>query len=343
MVPPPCDRAYFTDRGDFWGFNSKRIRTAFNWSDFSVNLMDLDTNIGFYWVKTVTYLPMWVFAAPLRTLFHWWMEKNERQLIHAAAVGTKDGAVIITGKDDVGKSTTALSCLKNEMFYLANDYLIVKLDPEPVVQSLYCTVKLLPDDLKRFPEFSNYIKQSKETNYNKLLFFLYPALKDQIIPELPLKAILTSEVKATDESCFSEIPYKKILGALSFTTMSQLPYAGKYTQDYIYNLVDKLPCYLLELGKDLDGISQLLKNFLSGESKPSVLNRSTDTGNSRPLISIIIPVYNGEKFIHEAVENILSQSYPSIEIIFINDGSIDNSEKIIKELKIDYRYFYRNE
>ena len=52
--------------------------------------------------------------------------------------------------------------------------------------------------------------------------------------------------------------------------------------------------------------------------------------------SIIIPVYNSEEFIREAVESILIQTYKNFEIILINDGSQDNSLNILNELKKEY-------
>lgn len=56
------------------------------------------------------------------------------------------------------------------------------------------------------------------------------------------------------------------------------------------------------------------------------------------LISIIIPVYNGEKHIKECLSTIMNQSYTNIEIIVVNDGSKDKTSKIVDELsKIDKR------
>lgn len=49
-------------------------------------------------------------------------------------------------------------------------------------------------------------------------------------------------------------------------------------------------------------------------------------------VSVIIPVYNGEKFIIECYNSIKKQTYSNLEIIFINDGSIDNSSKILNDL-----------
>ena len=46
------------------------------------------------------------------------------------------------------------------------------------------------------------------------------------------------------------------------------------------------------------------------------------------MVSIIIPVYNGEKFISRCVDSVLSQTYSDFELILVNDGSKDNSGKL---------------
>ena len=50
--------------------------------------------------------------------------------------------------------------------------------------------------------------------------------------------------------------------------------------------------------------------------------------------SVLIPVYNGAPFIKEAVESILNQSFTDFELILLNDASPDNSEEILKLLKM---------
>ena len=50
-----------------------------------------------------------------------------------------------------------------------------------------------------------------------------------------------------------------------------------------------------------------------------------------PILSFIIPCYNGELFIDSCIESILQQNIENIEIICINDGSKDNSRKILDE------------
>jgi glycosyltransferase involved in cell wall biosynthesis len=53
-----------------------------------------------------------------------------------------------------------------------------------------------------------------------------------------------------------------------------------------------------------------------------------------PLVSVIIPVYNGERYISSCLDDLMNQSYKNLEIIVINDGSTDNSEQIIKNYPV---------
>ena len=48
-------------------------------------------------------------------------------------------------------------------------------------------------------------------------------------------------------------------------------------------------------------------------------------------ISILMPVYNGEKYIKKAIESIINQTFQNWELIIVNDGSIDNSAEICDE------------
>lgn len=51
----------------------------------------------------------------------------------------------------------------------------------------------------------------------------------------------------------------------------------------------------------------------------------------KQLVSIIVPVYNVEKYIERCIDSILEQSYEEIEVLLIDDGSTDNSGKICDE------------
>lgn len=66
---------------------------------------------------------------------------------------------------------------------------------------------------------------------------------------------------------------------------------------------------------------------------------------NEPLISIIMPVYNAEKYVAQAIDSVLKQTYKKWELWVIDDGSQDKSEQIIKDKKyIDDRIkFLKNE
>ena len=60
-----------------------------------------------------------------------------------------------------------------------------------------------------------------------------------------------------------------------------------------------------------------------------------------PLVSIVIPVYNGSNYLKEAIDSALAQTYKNIEILVINDGSNDSNktEKIAQSFQCKIRYF----
>jgi len=60
-----------------------------------------------------------------------------------------------------------------------------------------------------------------------------------------------------------------------------------------------------------------------------------------PAVSVVMSVYNGSKYLRDAIESILSQTFSDLEFIIINDGSVDDSENIINSFK-DPRIVYIN-
>ena len=58
-----------------------------------------------------------------------------------------------------------------------------------------------------------------------------------------------------------------------------------------------------------------------------------DGGSMKDLVSIIVPVYNAEKYLDRCLDSLINQTYNNLEIILINDGSIDDSKSILNQYK----------
>ena len=57
-----------------------------------------------------------------------------------------------------------------------------------------------------------------------------------------------------------------------------------------------------------------------------------------PLLTVVIPIYNAEKYIKDVVACVISQTYKSIELILVDDGSTDKSAKICDEYQSKYSF-----
>ena len=73
-------------------------------------------------------------------------------------------------------------------------------------------------------------------------------------------------------------------------------------------------------------MNNCLNNIFINDKSTFILPRN-------PLVSIIIPIYNSEKFVSRAIKSVQNQNLTNLEIILINDFSTDNSLSLIEKLK----------
>lgn len=60
-----------------------------------------------------------------------------------------------------------------------------------------------------------------------------------------------------------------------------------------------------------------------------------------PDVSIIVPIYNGERYLQECIESILNQTFTNFELILVDDGSTDTTQKVCKRYQsLDARVVY---
>ncbi|TVQ04201.1 MAG: glycosyltransferase family 2 protein [Balneolaceae bacterium] len=68
---------------------------------------------------------------------------------------------------------------------------------------------------------------------------------------------------------------------------------------------------------------------------------SSSTVQPLPLVSVVIPVYNGARYLGDALDSVFNQSYPLMEVIVVDDGSTDQSSMIAKGYP-GVRYLYQS-
>ena len=264
IPPPPWQGNQLQKRGEIIGLNSDRIHTSFQWGANALTLVDKERNLGIYWVNKADLLPYWEKGSPLRTILQVWLGKQQVQMVHAGAVGIKEGGVLLVGKGGSGKSTTALSCLNSDLFYLSDDYsLITNNNSIPTVYSIYSTAKKRANDIDRLPFLKSIISNSDRLREEKALYFLDRHFSEKIIKIFPLKAIFIPRITGKQETTLEQTSSIVGLSSLVPSTIKQLPNTGKEACKIMTDIAKKSPCYYLNLGTEIKTIPQVIYQFLS--------------------------------------------------------------------------------
>jgi len=265
MPPPPWSADAYISRGEVSGYNNGRIHTAFHVGANVLNLLDTESDLALFWTRDASQLPYYESGAPLRTILDWWLSSRGRQLVHAAAVGTAQGGVLLAGKGGSGKSTTALACLNSKLLYAADDYCLLAQDRVPYVYSLYNSAKVNADNVHRIPHLRSAISNANRLDTEKALLFLHEHCPHRIVTGFPIRALLLPRVTGQPETRLTPASPIAGLKALAPSTIFQLSGAGRGAFQTMARIVKQIPCHYLELGTDISKIPDGIMTILSGD------------------------------------------------------------------------------
>lgn len=250
-------------RGSLWQFKNGQQDIIAQLSDEIYNILDRTQNLAVCWFRDHAPIPQNEAGSPLLKILHWWMVDHGRQLVHAGAVGTPQGGVLLAGKGGSGKSTAALACLKSELYYAGDDYCLISHDPHPHAHSLYCTGKVNASDTGRFPFLKEAMSDMDQAESGKALYFIPRRFPEKVISGFPIRALLLPRVKKGGETNIRGISPASCLLMLGPSTVSQLPVAQDRTFKNLGELVKRVPSYILEMGTDISGIPGIILDLIS--------------------------------------------------------------------------------
>jgi Glycosyl transferase family 2 len=338
LPPPPRSWRDFTRRGNIWGFDSRRYRSAYHWGEGSVNAMDCETHQAVFWVSTHQHVPLWVLASPLRSILHWWMELNGRQLAHAASVGYDGRGVLIPGRAGSGKSSTSLACLLAGMDFVSDDYLAVGFDPDPRTYRLYSTAKLDPRTLSRYPELAARCRTVHQPGFDKVVLFLEDGYGAQLKDSLRLELALRPWISGDSETVLGKAEPLEIESALASETLGHLPHVGAGTVEFLNRVSTKVPRAAIHLGTERFRIPNVIRQALASRIDGDLPRSGSE--KLQPYISVITHFHQEDREeLRTLAADVEAQGYPRTEFIVVASGPACAMQEEVSKLAGTVRFF----
>lgn len=278
----------------------------YNENDDSIVKNDIYQN-NFYDDKPINIIKK---VNPLFLLSHWTASSASIKIIKKQIL--KKYPFIGSKANDIPSIYTAVAN-SNDVYYIPNLYKYYRYVPNSlsrrneleehlsVIDSMVSAFKML-----RKTKQEEAIKTLFFNNYIAYLFDTIFSLEDEETRYMLINDYY-EKTKKFDENIFEKMKQSKMY--------------SKYSDKVEYNMFTS--------GKIID-----LNKYLS-DRKRGVSMKKT------PLVSIVIPVYNGANYIQEAIDSALNQTYKNIEVLVVNDGSKDNTEELIKTYKDKVKYIYK--
>ncbi|MEX1114060.1 MAG: hypothetical protein WEB53_02345 [Akkermansiaceae bacterium] len=210
-------------------------------------------------------------ARPFRKILHWWAADRSLQMIHAGAIGSARGGVLLAGPSGSGKSTTALACLAGGLQYAADDYCLVEPGKLPQVHSLYTSGVANARTADLVPTLRHALLSAPcMPGYDSAKHLIF---SDEVAPAsatlgFPLRAILVPRVTGGNTSRLEPLSPAESLRALAPSTLLQLPGQRAEGLARLAKLVRAVPSWRLCLGGDPRTAVDLLADLLARHGEP---------------------------------------------------------------------------
>jgi hypothetical protein len=218
------------------------------------------------WVSSSDRLTVYERARPLAGPLLLWLSDLGVQAVHAGLVAREGRGVLFGGPSGAGKSTVALTCAQAGFDYLADDHVGLEADGKGAFlgHALFCSANLEPGHLERLPGLSPHGIRGRLPEEDKSLLLLSEVFPGRLTSTVSIAAVALPRVVSSPTTTLRRASRMEAALRLAPSSMFVLPHARGVRAgfDQLARLVEAVPSYWLDLGRDLNEIPARMEEIL---------------------------------------------------------------------------------
>jgi hypothetical protein len=247
------------DRVERWSFEGAAGRGLLHEGFRALFLWNRAHARAAVWLGDAGDLPYHLVALPLLPILSWVLAERGLAVVHAAAVATASGAVLIGGRSGTGKSTASLACLDGGLGFLGDDMCVIEPGTPPVVHSLFCSAKLDAADTGRFPALAPALAHGSGPGWEKAVYLFDRHLSGGMVRRAPLRGVAIPRRGHTGHA--ERLSARQGFLAMAPNTVFQLPGAAQAACAGVKEVVSKVPVHTVGVGQTIAEIPVRLSDF----------------------------------------------------------------------------------
>jgi hypothetical protein len=261
FLPKPCwDWKEVDGFGVIKAFTEQGFYADYQFDFDTFTLIDTKQRRALQWSKSVSKLPEWERSFPFRKMLYHFTKETDCLMLHAGAVGTAQGGVLLAGAGGSGKSSSTLACLGSDLLYAGDDFVLLDVAANRV-HSLYNVAKLDEKGIKLFPRLEPYLFNRDKMPEQKGQVFLWNHFPEQLVSSFSLTYILLPKFSGKADTRLFPASSADALRALAPSTLGLLK-ADEHYFAKIANAIRKWPSYHFQTGTELEQIPLSILNLL---------------------------------------------------------------------------------
>jgi hypothetical protein len=231
--------------------------------DRALTAFDRAGNRGFHWLEDPERDLWFERGQPLRPLLASWLDQHGVPLIHAGAVGSEQGCVLLVGRSGSGKSHVALACAHAGLGYLGDDSVLLRSGEPPLMESIYSSAHVAHATLRQLPALARIeFAPERRVGSNRSRVFLSTDLPRAVLLKAPLRAIAIVSHSERREARVRPASSAEALASCAPDSLLPVPGVGSGAFEQLAAVVQQVPCVHLESGRDPARVAQAVRELL---------------------------------------------------------------------------------